>query len=815
MPNRPLRLWLLALLAALPLLALRTVGIDQGVGAETPPKAPAPNPGELTGEQLYKSDCVRCHGANGQGTKRHPRRLEGDRSLAQLTTLIHKTMPEDSPGSLTQAEAAAVAAYVHDAFYSKLARERNRPARVELARLTVRQYRQAVADLVGAFRPQRSVSDERGLKAAYFKNRRFRPNDRVLERTDANVAFDFGTESPVPDKTAPDEFSIRWVGSLIAPQTGEYELIVRTEHAARLWLNDPRKPLIDAWVKSGNDTEYKATLYLVAGRAYPLRLEYSKAKQGVDDSKKEKKKKPSPKSSIFLLWKPPGRAAEPVPRRNLTPAESSQVYACATPFPPDDRSYGWERGTAVSKEWDEATTEAALGAAAYVVAHLDELAGVRAGGPRGESGLGNPASINLDGPREKAPADRPEKLRAFARAFAERAFRRPLTADQQTMIDRQFSKGADPEAGVKRVVLLVLKSPWFLYREVGGGQTGYDIAARLSFGLWDSLPDKQLLDAARAGKLSSNEEIARQAERMLADLRGRAKLREFLLTWLKADHGLDLAKEAKKFPGFDAAVISDLRTSLELFLDDVAWSDGSDFRRLLQSDELFLSPRLAKFYGVDLPAGAKEDFCKVQVDAGRRAGVLSHPYLMTSFSHSGESSPIHRGVFLARGVLGLALRPPPEAVAPLAPELHPNLTTRQRVALQTNPSACMTCHGVINPLGFTLENFDAVGRFRTQDKGKPIDATGAYTTRRGRTVQVNGARELAAFLAESQEAHAAFVEQMFHHLVQQPMQAYGKDTLEELRRSFVADGFHIRKLAVRVMLIAARGERETTSKREG
>ena len=97
-------------------------------------------------------------------------------------------------------------------------------------------------------------------------------------------------------------------------------------------------------------------------------------------------------------------------------------------------------------------------------------------------------------------------------------------------------------------------------------------------------------------------------------------------------------------------------------------------------------------------------------------------------------------------MLGLALRPPPEAVAPLAPELHPTLTTRQRVALQTNPAACMTCHAVINPLGFTLENFDAVGRFRTKDKGKPIDVSGAYTTRQGRAVQVNGPRELASFL---------------------------------------------------------------------
>src|SRR5262249_47517585 len=153
----------------------------------------------------------------------------------------------------------------------------------------------------------------------------------------------------------------------------------------------------------------------------------------------------------------------------------------------------------------------------------------------------------------------------------------------------------------------------------------------------------ELLDAAKAGKLSSKEEVARQVERMLADLRGHTKLREFLLTWLRADHGLDLAKEAKHFPGFDAAGLAALRASLELSLYGVLWSESSDYRQLFLSDHLFLNARLAKFYGVELPSNGKDEFQPVKLDAGRRAGVLSHPYLMTSFSHSGESSPIHRG----------------------------------------------------------------------------------------------------------------------------------------------------------------------------
>jgi hypothetical protein len=392
-------------------------------------------------------------------------------------------------------------------------------------------------------------------------------------------------------------------------------------------------------------------------------------------------------------------------------------------------------------------------------------------------------------------------LRNFCRTFAERAFRRPLTGEQQAVLDRQLTASNDPEIAIKRVVLLVLKSPRFLYREVSGTEDDFDVAARLSFGLWDSIPDKELLEAARAGRLATREQVRQQAERMLDDVRARARLRDLLLNWVNADGARDLAKDPRRFPGFDASVIADLRTSLELSLDDVVWSEASDFRRLLLSDEVFLNEKLAKFFDAPVPDGG--GFQKTRLDAGRRAGVLTHPYLMASFAHSSESSPIHRGVFLARGVLGTALKPPPEAVAPLPPDLHPNLTTRERVVLQTRPSACMTCHGVINPLGFTLEHFDAVGRYRDREKGKPVDSSGTYQTREGKTVRIGGARELATFLAGSPEVHGAFAEHCFHSLVQQSVRAYGPGTLEELQRSFTGNGFHIRRFVIEVMTTAA------------
>ena len=187
--------------------------------------------------------------------------------------------------------------------------------------------------------------------------------------------------------------------------------------------------------------------------------------------------------------------------------------------------------------------------------------------------------------------------------------------------------------------------------------------------------------------------------------------------------------------------------------------------------------------------------------------MLSHPYLMSVLSYPGSTSPIHRGVFLARSVLGNTLRPPQEAIAPLPPEQHPDLTTRERVTLQTSSVACQTCHTLINPLGFALEEFDEIGRYRTTehsaDGARPIDASGSYGPRTGPSMTFNGGRELGARLADSHDAHEAFVQATFHALVKQPVRAWGADTLEDLTRSFAASGFDIRRLLVDIMVVAA------------
>ena len=739
--------------------------------------------GNGDGPAIYRNQCASCHGVSGEGnSKEYPHPLAGDRSVPQLAKLIAKTMPSDDPGSLSASDSERVAAYIFETFYSPAAQGRIKPLRRDLSRLTVRQHRNAAADLIASLRPAPPpIGTDRGLKAEYYKTRRFRQEDRVLQRVDPLVAFDFADKSPIGDdaKIDPHEFAIRWDGSVLAPETGEYEFIVRTDHAMKLWVNDPNRPLIDALVKSGNDTEYRGSIFLLGGRSYDLKLDFIKANQGVDDSKKAKQRPPA-KASIALLWKVPGGPVEAIPARCLAPVRGPQVFALATPFPPDDRSLGFERGSSISKAWDGATTDAAIEVVNDVMAHIKEFSGAGDNDP-----------------------ERGKKYRGLARKLAEKAFRRPLTSESEaSYVNHQFERVGDPDLALKRSLLLILKSPRFLYREVGDGAADpFDAASRLSFALWDSPPDAPLLEAAAKGQLATRDQVRRQAERMASDPRAKAKLRGFLLAWLRVDPAPDVAKDPQRFPEFSPEVLADLRTSLELLLDEVVWSDASDYRELLTADFVHLNGRLAKIYGVSLPPDAP--FTKVTPEPRDRAGVLTHPYLMSAFAYTGTTSPIHRGVFLSRSLLGRALRPPPEAVAPLAPDLHPSLTTRERTNIQTSPAACMTCHGMVNPLGFALEHFDAIGRYRTEERGRPIDASGSYQTRSDGTATFAGARDLALFLASSEESHDAFIRGLFHHMVKQPIGAYPPKTLPELRARFAKDGYHMRKLMIEIAVNAA------------
>src|SRR6185295_5447947 len=177
---------------------------------------------DATGEQIYQKKCLSCHGAHGEGSKDHPEALVGDRPLEKLAQYIAKTMPEDKPGSCSGEDAKKVAAYIYDAFYSRAAQARNKPPRIELARLTVGQYRNAVADLLATFGESAKADDRRGLKAEIGNGKRPARDKALIDRLDSVVNVSFDEKGP-GNGISIEEYSGRWSGAISIPETGEYE----------------------------------------------------------------------------------------------------------------------------------------------------------------------------------------------------------------------------------------------------------------------------------------------------------------------------------------------------------------------------------------------------------------------------------------------------------------------------------------------------------------------------------------------------------------------------------------------------------------
>lgn len=724
---------------------------------------------ESDGKALYRQMCASCHGPEGQGVAgEYDEALYGERPLSELIRIIDETMPSGKPEACSGDKAAAVGKYIHETFYTAAARAKHKPPRIELARLTVPQHANVLADLIGSFTGQRAISDKRGLKAQYYNDRRFRGDQRKLERVDATVDQNFGTNSPGKE-IKPEAFSIRWEGSLIVDTSGEYEVGVLTENGFQLWVNGHGEPFVDGYVAAGpKPVRRAARLPLLGGRAYPLKLEYFKFKGKT--------------ASVQLMWKPPHKTWEVIPQRHLSPDRSNPTLVIHTPFPADDGSLGYPRGTSVSQAWNEAATFAAVEVATHVARDLDSLAKTK-----------------------PDAADRREKIREFCARFAEIAFRRPLTDSQRKMyVDGAFADEEDLRAAAKRSVLMTLTSPWFLYTDVPqqDDADGHEVAARLALAMWDSLPDDALRNAAAKGELSNREAVVAHARRMLPDPRTNAKLRSFFEQWLQLDHTDHLAKDEEHFPGFDADLMSALRTSLELFLDDCIDNENADYRRLLLADYWYANAEIAAFYGLEVPDDGK--FHRVTAEDGQRSGVITHPFLLASLSYHNATSPIHRGVFATRKLLNRALNPPPMAIEFSDAGFDPHLTMREKVTRLTSATSCQNCHSIINPLGFSLENFDAVGRFRTKEKEQPIDASGAFETLNGQSVKLSGARDLAEYAAGSEFAQRGFVEQLFHHIVKQPPAAYGESTVENLHRSFSSSEYDIRTLLVEIAATSAR-----------
>ena len=317
--------------------------------------------------------------------------------------------------------------------------------------------------------------------------------------------------------------------------------------------------------------------------------------------------------------------------------------------------------------------------------------------------------------------------REILSALMRRAYRRPVSdadLDGPMAFYREGRAGGDFDAGIGRALSAVLINPEFLFRveldpDRGGAIPAYhvsdlELASRLSFFLWSSLPDDELLDAAVRGELSDPDELERQTRRMLADPRAFNLASNFAGQWLRLRNLAALSPNGRLFPDFDDNLRQAMREETERFIGSVIDEDRSVLD-LLRADYTFLNERLAKHYGIPGVYGTR--FRRVALDPdSRRGGLLRHGSVLAVTSYATRTSPIIRGVWVLDNIFGAPPPPPlPDVPALEENEVAANLPMRERLAQHRNSPACASCHRTIDPVGFALENFDALGRWRDQE----------------------------------------------------------------------------------------------------
>ncbi len=340
------------------------------------------------------------------------------------------------------------------------------------------------------------------------------------------------------------------------------------------------------------------------------------------------------------------------------------------------------------------------------------------------------------------PGDATDAARAFVQAFGKRAFRRPLTPAEVDAYAGLYSNGVQAfgegdatAAGVRAVVEAMLQSPHFLYRIESGVEgsarvalNAYELASRLSYALANTMPDDELFAAAAEGRLEGGDdevraEVRAQAARLLSGNGGKEAVRDFYSQLLRLHTYEGIDKDPVKVPGFSRGIGLDMKKETLSFVAEVINQQGGGVTELYTAPYTFVNKRLALIYGVEGSFGV--DFQKVQLNPEQRAGLLTQSGFLAVNAYSSEIDSIHRGVFVHNNVLCTDLPAPPPGDIPPLPEAG-GKTNRERVTLHTGPGTCGgACHSqIINPAGFAFENYDAIGKYRSQENGNAIDASG-------------------------------------------------------------------------------------------
>jgi hypothetical protein len=386
--------------------------------------------------------------------------------------------------------------------------------------------------------------------------------------------------------------------------------------------------------------------------------------------------------------------------------------------------------------------------------------------------------------------------------LARQAYRRPVSDDDRELLLSFFNRGREQggsfEAGIQFALEFMLSDPDFLIRNYSAPATlatgevfelsDLELASRLSFFLWSSAPDETLLDLAEQGQLSDPRILEQQVRRMLTDSRGVATLVEdFAAQWLNLRLLDEVQINTVLFPQYDMSLIEAFGRETELFIAQTINNDASVLE-LLDANYSFLNERLARHYGVEGIYGSRFRMTEFP-DSSQRGGLLAHGALLTVTSYPGRTSPVLRGKWLLDNLLGTPSPPPPPNV-PVLPEAEAGqvpTSIRERLARHRQDPVCATCHTIIDPLGFALENYDVIGAWREFDEiGNPVDTDGSYPG----GVQFSGFADLRHWMTgrPDQFTHT-LVEKLMTYALGRRLEFYDQPTIRDIVRQGAADNY--------------------------
>ena len=396
----------------------------------------------------------------------------------------------------------------------------------------------------------------------------------------------------------------------------------------------------------------------------------------------------------------------------------------------------------------------------------------------------------------------------FIAEFGRMAWRRSLSSDEVARIvgiaDTAAAELDDFHEGLGYAIAAILQSPNFVFRielgepsPDGAGRrfTDLELASRLSFFLWNTGPDQELLDAAEAGELSTDEGLRAQAERLLASPRARLAMRNFFSEFLEL-HELDhLAKDPALFEHYSTLLGPDAAEETLLLLEHIVFDAESDYRDLMTTRETFVNPRLSSLYGIPAPVPDGFGYVELPEDGGR-AGLLGHASMMSLHAHPVSSSATLRGVWVRTVLLCQQIPPPPVNVDTSIPEPSGEAPTlRDRVAEHLENPACAGCHNLTDPIGLGLENFDGIGRWRDLDNGVEIDASGQLDG-----VDFADAVELGHAIRDHEDFAACLVQTLTRYATGRVEERDERPVLDVLSEQFAAHEYRVQPLLMEIVM---------------